>query len=246
MNFCALCWRPVVSARSGYGKSRYFCIAHKASQETQNDHLLQKRRILRVLEKRGHHIDTSLSQSAFYQKISQGLESLTSDPKIAMKDQIDFRKETSYLFKRFVSVTSRFYPITYKKLKNIRHITPQTDEEFFTSILITLENSAFIRGLSLQFAMVESDQKPKIWFPNLMRVVARHEAVEIVNEHDFHPGPDSSKFKKNELRDKLYSRFQHLKEVGSKGKQKQLAIEFGLSEQRISILLKEYKNKGIT
>ncbi|WP_342805908.1 hypothetical protein [Alteromonas sp. M12] len=80
----------------------------------------------------------------------------------------------------------------------------------------------------------------------MTRVIARHEAVEIVNEHDFHPGPNFSEFKKNELRDRLYKRFQHLKELGSKGKQKQLAIEFGLSEQRISKLLKELKNKGIT
>jgi hypothetical protein len=228
---------------NGAGRSLYFCAMHRAASNTRKFHLQQKRRILIYLEKRGFQFNKSLSKKIFYEQLSTALDTVSKDPESLIKEKVNLNSNLAGIFETLLYVTSRFYPITYKKLSRLKITSPTDKSVFVNSVIITLENSIIVRGLSLQVSMLEVNKEVSVWFTNLMRVIARHEAVGVVNEFDFQPGPVTSKFKKADLRKKLKVRVEQLNAEGHRVKQKQLAQEFNLSEQRISVLMKELKKK---
>ena len=244
IKFCALCWRPVALPGEGVGRTRFFCVTHKASIKTRNVHLHQKRRILSYLKNKGVCFKAPESGWMFYRQLSTALDKLSTDPEILIKKEMNFSTSLTDSINKFCSLISRFYPMSYKKINKVvklKNISRSDKDVFVNTVLVILEGKAFIRESDLPLAMIHIDKKPLVWLSNLLRVVARHEALEMVNEFDRKPGPVSSKYKNTELRERLRSRIADIEAKGLKVKQKQLAIELGLSEQRISVLMKEFR-----
>lgn len=176
-----------------------------------------------------------------YNILSKSLSSLALKPERALAGKSFETLDIGALSHFLLALCGRFYPITYKKLRKLSDTQHDNKFRFIKALLNALEDNDCNSQINSSFIDIEKERF--VWFPNLLRVLVRHEAVAIVNEYKFKPGPDKGSNKNVRLRLDIEARALDLKQKGIRYTQKDLAAEFEVSPQRMSILLRELNLK---
>jgi hypothetical protein len=238
--FCVFCWRAISSTGVRKGRTKYFCNHHKASEDNKLNHEQQKRWLISSLELNGVLLSSKLTKQEYYDTLSDKiLSKLTVHPSITLDKfpypSIGLLKQSTVI----IDAVEWAYPITYKKLKHLKDEDPITKIDFAEKVISSLADKIELKRLPIRSIDLKIDKDAIVWIPLLIEMVARHEALMLVNEKKLRSGPPSGVLKDHDLRRELVRLVYYYRDKKLKPTQRELAKRLGKSKQRISVLMKE-------
>ncbi|WP_286823105.1 MULTISPECIES: hypothetical protein [unclassified Idiomarina] len=201
-----------------------------------------KRRLLSAIENNGDKLAQNIKKSSYYRMFSTHILALTIDPTKASFELVRISKGSSKgIFDSVKQIVGRFYPITYKKLSSCYASIGYARLEFIKTLMTDLEGENREPELPAFFLKKASDSDFEYWLDFVFEIIARHEVYMTICEKEIQPGPKRGAGRDEELRSRLRERLSDLRTSGKQFRQQDLAAEFGISKQRVSILIKELK-----
>lgn len=225
--FCVLCFRST-------DKSKYFCDVHRASGITKKTNFRDRRAILRALRKEGIKIDTA-PKNNYYSALSTHLQGLVAKhPTETEILNIQYTGKNEILLEQIIAIAKNYYPATYKKIRECADTTHYNINNMFTFICDKLDSQSRIPVININLDRPSDD-----WKRRWLEILARHEAYNLLIHSPTKRGPEPGTGQDKQLREKVSQLYQKFAADCIWGAQAKIAAELGLSNTRISKIVRE-------
>lgn len=231
--FCALCFRAT-------DNSRYFCGAHKASGITKKTNFKDRRALLRSLRNEGENIEF-LSKHEYYSALSRHLKGLVAKhPSEAEILNIRYTGNNELLLEQIIAIAKSYYPFTFEKIKDCAAISHYNIDKMFSYVCSKLDPAFKIPVIRINLGEQSDD-----WKWRWVEILARHEAYNLLILSPTKRGPEPGVGQDKLLRENISKLYQKYAADCIWGTQAKIAAELGLSNARISLIVRELRLKKV-